>query len=278
MLYTKEHLGMTDNLIFINKEIVTQKKKELPHSHEFIEIEYVFQGSGTQVIDGKEHSAEKGDLFIFDMGDVHFYKTDGYMEIFNCVFLPSALSEEPNANISWKKLISADESYHKFPMILHFDGEEAVQLDRLFLTMHEQFMRKKTNHRTLLKTALQLLFELIEQKFHQSSGIATSFLAVLNKINVAFDRNDDYSLHKTASDLQYNASYFSKYFKKNCGMTYSEYIMRKRCDKAMNLIMHSSDTIESICFQSGFSDKKQFYKSFKQYVGTTPNQLRKKKP
>jgi len=275
MIYTKELLGIMDNSVLVNRFEVSANRKEPHHSHEFVEMEYIVSGECVQIIDGKEYIVKKGDLLIFDIGDSHSYYVNTKMEHFNCIFVPDVFADNSEISGNWKNALKPD-GVLKTPCIIHFTGETVVQVERLLFTMKEQFDRTRYQYQSIMKTSLMLLLQIISQHEHSSLTAATSFVKVLTMISDNFNRNQDYSLKTIAGYLKYNPSYFSKYFKKNYGMTYSEFIARKRIEKSLNLIMHTDDTIENICYKSGFSDKKQFYKSFKQFIGTTPHQLRKK--
>ena len=275
MIYTKELLGIMDNLILVNRFKIDNHKQEPLHSHEFVELEYIVSGEGIQIIDGKEYTVKKGDLLIFDIGDSHSYYTNSQMEHFNCIFVPNVFEDNEEIDGNWKNAIRLEGGL-KTPALIHFTGETIVQIERLLYTMKEQYDRTRYQYQGIMKTSLMLLLQLISQNEHSKLTAATPFVRVLTMITDNFNRNQDYSLNTIAGYLKYNPSYFSKYFKKNYGMTYSDFVARLRIERSLNLIMHTEDTIENICYKAGFSDKKQFYKSFKKYVGTTPHQLRKK--
>ncbi|MBC7958296.1 MAG: helix-turn-helix domain-containing protein, partial [Vallitaleaceae bacterium] len=48
----------------------------------------------------------------------------------------------------------------------------------------------------------------------------------------------------------------------------------RRIEAAIAMIKSTHDTIESICYQVGFNDKKQFFKLFRAITGMTPKTYR----
>ena len=86
------------DFININENISVMKYMEsdleLPHIHDFIEIEYMFKGSGFQEINGVKYSIEKGDVFFLNVGDTHSFHANVELGIYNCLFNPNFFSKE----------------------------------------------------------------------------------------------------------------------------------------------------------------------------------------
>ena len=82
------------------------------------------------------------------------------------------------------------------------------------------------------------------------------------------------SLEELAEKSFYNPSYFSRIFKELYGKTLTEYITEKRINEAVKLLEDTSISIEDVCHKIGYSDKKHFYKVFKQKMKLTPGQYR----
>ncbi|MDO4272589.1 MAG: AraC family transcriptional regulator [Eubacteriales bacterium] len=69
--------------------------------------------------------------------------------------------------------------------------------------------------------------------------------------------------------------YLSHFFKDCFGMSFQEYLLRIRCEKARQLLLLSEQTLTDICFACGFSDPKYFNNGFKRQYGCTPKYYRK---
>ncbi len=70
-------------------------------------------------------------------------------------------------------------------------------------------------------------------------------------------------------------SHFCRIFKKITKENFVNYVNKVRIEKAVNLIISTDDSINSIYEKVGFNSKNYFYKIFKMYYNTTPNQYRK---
>lgn len=79
---------------------------------------------------------------------------------------------------------------------------------------------------------------------------------------------------KIAQMLSTNKQYLSDVIAQYTGLTFSNYILDFRLSHACNLLLHTSDTIESIASQSGFSSVRTFYRLFKDKMGVSPSQFR----
>jgi transcriptional regulator GlxA family with amidase domain len=70
-------------------------------------------------------------------------------------------------------------------------------------------------------------------------------------------------------------SHFSRTFRKVVGMSYQEYVNRKRIAKAQELLRTSPRSIAEIAAYVGFADNTGFGRIFKKVTGHTPSAYRK---
>lgn len=85
----------------------------------------------------------------------------------------------------------------------------------------------------------------------------------------------DFSLKTLASQLGFSISYLSTLVKKELGMSFQDYVIKQRIDKAKILLLTTDLKIYEIAEQVGFEDVNYFSSRFKQYVGNTPRQYQK---
>lgn len=82
------------------------------------------------------------------------------------------------------------------------------------------------------------------------------------------------SLDEVAAHLHLNASYFSRLFKKETGVTFIEYVTRKKMERAKELLDQTGLTVGEICEQLGYDNQSYFIKTFKHHAGMTPAEYR----
>ncbi|MDY3927819.1 MAG: response regulator [Clostridia bacterium] len=84
---------------------------------------------------------------------------------------------------------------------------------------------------------------------------------------------DDISLYTIAKHVNLNSAYFSRFFKKNTGKNFSDYLLDFRMDKAKEMIIDGNLKIEDICNKIGYRSMSYFCKTFKNVTGCTPRQF-----
>jgi len=88
-----------------------------------------------------------------------------------------------------------------------------------------------------------------------------------------FDEN--ISIGDIAEQESFNVSYFSTLFKKETGLTFSEYLTNVRMDEAKRLLKETNLSIAIIMRTVGYSDTKHFTTTFRKHVGVKPSEYRK---
>lgn len=91
---------------------------------------------------------------------------------------------------------------------------------------------------------------------------------------VDFDLTADLSLKANAEALNVNASYLSTLFKKETGLTLTDYVNRKRVEHAIYLLNSTDMPISAVGQRCGIQDDNYFTKIFKKYTSITPKQYR----
>lgn len=86
----------------------------------------------------------------------------------------------------------------------------------------------------------------------------------------------DFSLEEVADMLGLNASYFSQLFKQMTGETFASYRIRRRMERAKQLLAQPQHKITDISYEVGYADHPHFTKTFKKVTGDTPKQYREK--
>jgi len=88
---------------------------------------------------------------------------------------------------------------------------------------------------------------------------------------------EDISLGRLAKVANMNQNYLSTLFKKEVGLSISEYILLQKVEEAKRLLLHSDYPLSEIYTWLNFHDQSHFTKVFKKYTGTTPKKFKTKK-
>jgi|GEM_PF-1168817 len=84
------------------------------------------------------------------------------------------------------------------------------------------------------------------------------------------------NLSHIANELGLSPKYLSRVFKENTGMSFSDYKLKLRINKAKGLIKDGGYNVEEISYQLGYKNPESFSKTFRNYTGLTPGEYRKK--
>ena len=82
------------------------------------------------------------------------------------------------------------------------------------------------------------------------------------------------SLQEIAGHVHLNGSYFSALFKEQCQINFSEYVARRKLQKAKEMLLKTNLPIAEIASRTGYQAVKYFNKLFKEYEGMSPGRYR----
>ena len=102
----------------------------------------------------------------------------------------------------------------------------------------------------------------------------TELINAIIRITKERFKEQDFSINTIADELEMNASYLGRIFKKTTGKTFSEFVLNERMEEASRLLASTDEPIDSIVSLVGFNDTPYFYKLFKRYSGSTPVRYR----
>lgn len=91
---------------------------------------------------------------------------------------------------------------------------------------------------------------------------------------ITTDLSADLGLKALAGQLNMTPSYLSSLFKKEMGVTLTDYVNQQRIAHAQHLLLDTSLPIKSIAQQCGIADLNYFMRLFKRMAGVTPKAFR----
>ena len=84
------------------------------------------------------------------------------------------------------------------------------------------------------------------------------------------------SVEKMAGEFFLSRPHLSAKFKRETGMTLTDFILNEKTEEAKRLLRYSDKSQAAISVYLGFSSQGYFAKVFKKYAGCTPNEYRDK--
>jgi len=88
--------------------------------------------------------------------------------------------------------------------------------------------------------------------------------------------NQNITLKKISRKLHFNCAYLGQKFKLYENMSFNEYLLQQRMEKAKLLLKKTDLKIYEIANEIGYTEIDWFYKKFKEYTGLSANEYRKR--
>lgn len=111
-----------------------------------------------------------------------------------------------------------------------------------------------------------------------SRGFARGGLAprVLRRLRDHIDANIDQriSVEALAKLANLSVCYFVRAFKRSVGVTPHDYLIRRRVERAMELLSDTDLSLSEIALAAGFADQSHCARRFRQHVGMSPRDYR----
>ncbi len=252
---------------------------EAIHSHDFIEIIYIISGDGMQVIDGAEYPVSRGDVLFINYGSTHSFRTEEILEYVNISFSPETVGE---------RLITPENAFALLSLTafnemrgandggkLSFYGNERDKIENIIYSMLEENCAKSDYYGAVMQSYMNILIVKMLRKVNL--GADDKYDGIWKELSNYIDDNLDsrLTLDALAKKCFYNPSYFSRAFKEKFGVSFKEYVTRRRIDYAAELLEQTELSVDDVWATAGFTDRSSFYQLFSKYTDSTPSDYRK---
>lgn len=180
------------------------------------------------------------------------------------------LSENPTQNLRYHFVVSA-------AMITRYCVHAGMEQDKAY-SLSDFYINKMDKCRSVSEIA-QVHDVMCKDFCQRMNEIKKS--AVLSK-HIVLCMDYIYShihyritLDELADNLNISKNYLSALFKKEMGMTVSDYIRSLKIEKACNMLKFSDYSLSEIANYLDFSSESHFIATFSKTIGMTPNVYRK---
>ncbi|AIQ54765.1 AraC family transcriptional regulator [Paenibacillus sp. FSL R7-0331] len=251
------------------------------HSHEFIEITYISEGAGVHYIDDAAVPVEQGTLVFIPVGPSHVFRprtlTKGNpLIVYNCLFPVNYLAELQsyfpqtkeiceyfsNEQALWFSIKDTDGTYHF-----------------LFRELYREFSAKPPGYLAALSAlVVQLLIGMFRDRLQtdMALGDKQQWMAIDEAIAfINYHYANGLKLNDLAGKANLSKRHFSRLFRNQTGMSFTNYLQNVRMDAACRLLSEGGNSVAGIAAAVGYHDMKFFHQLFKKKVGLTPLEYRK---
>jgi len=110
-------------------------------------------------------------------------------------------------------------------------------------------------------------------KKHVDDNLLTKVIAYVDE-----HKGERITMAETAAALGYNEKYLSRSINEAAGFGFSTLLSTLRMEAASYLLKNTNRTIVDIAIECGFGSERNFYRTFKELTGLTPNEYRASSP
>ena len=243
------------------------------HFHQDLEVLYVLDGTLYLIVGERKMTLKAGDIYVVNANKVHCFTMEKGTLAVKLMVTYRLISD-----------IFVDEPLFFLCDSTSDPSEKYVRLKNSMNRLLRFYFKNRGNKANFRYIALGYEFLDILASDFLVRPPQQKKMDTYNKVDERLDEINNYiranysealSLKKLSSRLYLSEGYLSRFFKKNYGMSFSEYLTNVRLHHAMEDIVYTDMPITKIVYSNGFSNQTVFGKLFKNIYGTTPSAFRK---
>jgi AraC-like DNA-binding protein/mannose-6-phosphate isomerase-like protein (cupin superfamily) len=276
-----EKLLPKDKMIMIRKH--TRFIDFPKHKHDYIEINYVYNGSLTQKVGNEIITLQKGELLFLNQHIEHEINACAKEDIIlNFIIQPSYFEHifthlAPNHIIS-EFLINSVYNNNQNGQFLYFTVSEVDEIQDIIKKliseiMFPSFLSDSTSKLYMGLLLLNLIKHSDKIKLTQSKDNTQPYI-IIETLRYIDEHYKTATLFELAEKLHQQHYSLSKYIKKVTTLNFKDLLQEKRLEKAKQLLENTDFPVTMIAEQVGYDNISYFYRIFKTKYGRTPKQLR----
>ncbi|WP_088825516.1 AraC family transcriptional regulator [Listeria goaensis] len=257
-----------------------------PHWHKEIEIIYVLRGSLNLGVNDVPIQMNAGEIQIINGGDVHYFlgspNSERIVIQFDLAFFQQDKKSDEQADL--RRLFQTCVSSSR-----HWDDPIRSKIRELILAIHEEEQKQKDGFEYATKAKMLEMLVLLYREVPKNEAIPDNLfqgeavlksqetLEMLDEIFSYIEQRykEPIALQEMADLTGFSTYYFTKFFKRNTGMTFVTFLNDYRLNKAKWILINEAYPITEVAEMTGFSSVKTFHHAFKRAMGIAPLKFRK---
>lgn len=250
------------------------------HFHPEYELVLNIKSNGTRIIGDSVELFDQYDMVLIAGNIPHswnYYKQDNQLPEKHGIMMHFRSSSLGESFLSQHEMSS-------FRQLLN-DSERGIAFSSEDARKTEKYLVQMVNNRSIDKmidffNILNILIKSEKKSFLCSENYKIAFdeKGNIKMTDVYTYIRENYfkpiSLENAAKIARMSPFSFSRYFKKNCGACFVEYLNRVRTNKACYLLRETDYQVQDIALECGFGSISNFNKQFRKTEGVSPRDYR----
>ena len=270
-----------DHQIFMNRHA---RFFDMPtHSHEFLELNYLLQGQCTQRIGQEKIDMKQGDLLMIDPGTGHSIDKLGEQDILiNILIKSDAINTKVLQRMAQRHslitdfLLTVGKKNSRHRPYLYFSTADDQRISNCLSYLLADYFGSETPKFEKVELWLLIILSELEDIMSSEAGELPFNQKVIDALEIIDSEYASITLEGLGKKLNFNKNYLSNLLKQETGLTFKDWVTKRRLQKAYDLLIGTDKPIEKIISELGITSSSYFFKIFKNEYGETPNHLRKK--
>ena len=253
---------------------ILENREEKEHFHQDIELIYVLSGKLELNIDGQKTEMSTEDVLMINANKRHYLKSSGEIVYARLMIMYDMLSDVLNdfeLTFVCDSTRNTDAAYDGLRKLIqqllgHYLSNKGRTADFAYIAICYQIMDYICTH-FLIRSASST-GDVESDKYRQRLQKIENYIRANYRSAI--------SLKELADKLYLSNGYLSRFFKKNYGMSFAEYLTNVRLHHAVDQLLYTDIPITRIVYDNGFASVAIFNKAFKKEYGETPSAVRKR--
>ncbi|MFC4404447.1 AraC family transcriptional regulator [Gracilibacillus xinjiangensis] len=269
---------LQDDLIMIRKH---PRYIDFPrHSHDYIEMNYVYYGKFKQKVAGQPLELKKGEILLLNQYIEHELTACNKNDIVINFIIHPGFFDYILSNLSTgfiqsqmlQFLMNSIFPYNQKGEFLYFPVANSPRIQEIMEQLLVEMMEPTLLSKSKIKFLMGLLIiELMEQQNIQKNTPKTDQHAFLSTVFEYIEEHyKDANLQELAHRLHQTDYWVSKQIKALTKKNFKDLVQEKRLFVAKNLLLYTSLSMQNIAEEVGYENVSYFYRLFKRKYGDTP--------
>lgn len=251
------------------------------HYHKEVEFIYVVKGAHEIHTPNNVYLLKAGDVMVIGSSQLHRSRVAGMEEL---VYIVLHVDLEPYFDpammMYYRHFSEVLYPLEELNYMFQEDPNVREEVGRIIVRIHEEIIAKGTGYEIAASMHIKHLLLTLLRGDNRGLLQAHEFVdagamkPILEHVETRLSEKIDMEHVSQIAGMSYY--YFSKYFKKAMGASFTDYVNRKRILKAERLLVTSGSSVSEIARSVGIENMAHFYELFKRYKGCTPKQYLKK--
>ena len=253
------------------------------HKQNFIEFIYAYNGKIITEIDGKEFVQGKGDILLMNQYVEHRLKPTGSEN--EAVILaalpdffekPLEMMKKPSLITDFLTNMLRQNSKKPEYLMFHLADQRVIEnlVENLAVSLCDgEGSKNSESSQYTMELIFLYLGEHIDRLVQNSSQSYKSMIISETQKYIEVQYRTA-RLGQIAEDFQIGLPALSKLIKEGTGYTFQELLMKKRFERAAELLIETNLPVEDIALNVGYENQSYFHRQFKIRYNITPRRYR----